>query len=434
MTRLSRSSNTDDISQTLELTPSHLKKSRWKRRLKYGIGAIILAGAALWWFSGRKAESVHYVTQPAKQGKLVVTVSATGTLNPIKEVDVGIEVSGTIKSVDVDYNDAVKVGQVLAELDTTKLEQQMLQSSASFDSAQASVLQAEATVREAEAKWKQLNRVHELSDGKMPAQTDLDAAQASLDRAKADELSARAKASQAQATLDVNRTDLAKAVVHSPIDGVVLTRDIEPGQTVASSFEAPVLFTLAEDLKQMELLVDVDEADVGSVRDGQEAVFTVDAYPDREFPAQITKVRYASETVDGVVTYKAVLRVDNSDLSLRPGMTATAVITVNKIEEALLIPNAALRFSPPEPPQSNKEEGKSLMSSLMPRPPRHGQKQPDAPAAGKETHATVWTLQNDQLKPVSIVKGTSDGLFTEVTSTELEPGMELVTEMETVKP
>ena len=434
MTRFSQTVNTDDITQTLGLTPGHLKKSRRRRLLKIlcaVIPVLILVG---WWLSRGDEEGVRYVTQPAVQGDLTVTVSATGTLSPIKEVDVGIEVSGTIKTVDVDYNDVVKVGQVLARLDTTKLEQQVLQSTASLESALANVQQAGATVREAESKWKQLNHVRELSGGKMPAQTDLDAAQAALDRARANETSAQAQANQAQATLDVNRTDLSKAVVHSPIDGFVLTREVEPGQTVASSFEAPVLFTLAEDLKEMELLVDVDEADVGSVRDGQEAVFTVDAYPDRKFPAQITKVRYASETVDGVVTYKAVLRVDNADLSLRPGMTATAVITVKKVENALLVPNAALRFAPPAPPADPSGAKRNVMGSLMPHPPRHGQKpQQSATENHSNGKAEIWVLRDNEMKSVTINKGTSDGQFTAVTSGELEAGMELITEMETGK-
>ena len=434
MTQFAQTTDTDDITQTLGLTPGHLKKSRLKRLFKIlcaVIPVLILIG---WWFSRGDEEGVRYVTQPAVRGDLTVTVSATGTLSPIKEVDVGIEVSGTIKTVDVDYNDEVKVGQVLAQLDTTKLEQQVLQSTASLESALANVQQAGATVREAESKWKQLNRVRELSGGKMPAQTDLDAAQAALDRARANETSARAQANQAQATLDVNRTDLSKAVVHSPINGIVLTRKIEPGQTVASSFEAPVLFTLAEDLKDMELLVDVDEADVGSVRDGQEAVFTVDAYPDRKFPAQITKVRYASETVDGVVTYKAVLRVDNADLLLRPGMTATAVITVKKIEDALLVPNAALRFAPPAPAEEQSGAKRNVMGSLMPRPPRRDKK---AQQSGTENHpngkAEVWVLRDNEMRSVTVSKGTSDGQFTEVTSEELQAGMELITEMETGK-
>lgn len=422
----------EDVAKTLGTTRSALQKSRRKRLLMGGLAIAAVVVAILFLRAGRKTDTVQYVTQPAKRANLVVTVSATGTLNPIKEVDVGIEVSGTIQSVDVDYNDEVKVGQVLARLDTSRLEATALQSKAALESARSRVLQAQATVQEADAKWAQLNRVRELSGGKMPSQSDLDAARASRARAQADEASAKALVEQAQATLNVDQTDLAKAVIHSPIDGVVLTRNVEPGQTVAASFESPVLFTLAEDLKQMELLVDVDEADVGSVKNGQDAVFTVDAYPDSEFPARITQVRYGSLTVEGVVTYKAVLQVDNSELLLRPGMTATTVITVKKIENALLVPNAALRFLPPEAPRTGKAKGGSLMGSLIPHPPRSEARSPD-PANGKSREQKVWTLREGQLTAVAITKGTSDGVMTEVTGGDLEPGTELVTDMETVK-
>jgi biotin carboxyl carrier protein len=207
-------------------------------------------------------------------------------LEPLKKVDVGIEVSGTIKSVDVDYNAEVKVGQTLANLDTTRLDAQAQQNEAALEAARARVLQAHASVEEAEAQMARLIRVRELSGGKMPSQNDLDTGKANLARAKADEASAKASVAQAQATLDVVRTDISKAVIKSPINGVVLKRSVEPGQTVAAQFQSPTLFTLAEDLTKMELQVDVDEADVGQVKEGQAATFTVDAYPDRTFPAQ----------------------------------------------------------------------------------------------------------------------------------------------------
>lgn len=418
----------EDIAKTLGVSDASAVKPRFKRWKKWGIAAVILLGFLIIRGSGNKANAVHYVTQPVTNGNLVVSVSATGTLAPVKEVDVGIEVSGTIKTIEVDYNDEVKVGQVLARLDTTKLESQALQAKAALASAEAKLLQARASVKELESKWGQLNKVRELSGGKMPSQVDLDSAEASLARAKADEASANAGVDQAKATLNIAETDLSKAVIISPINGVVLTRNIEPGQTVAASFSAPLLFTLAQDLKEMELLVDIDEADVGSVQKGQEAVFTVDAYPDHEFPAAITQVRYGSETVDGVVTYKAVLRVDNSELLLRPGMTATAVIRVKNIQNALLVPNAALRFVPPVV-EEEAHSGGSVMQSLLPHPPRHKTKTNNAPKTnGKDQK--VWTLRNGQLTAIPFTKGTNNGIMTEVTDGELEPGMELVTDME----
>jgi HlyD family secretion protein len=377
----------------------------------------------------RKPQPAKYVTQPAKRGNLVVTVSATGTLEPLKKVDVGIEVSGTIKSVDVDYNAEVKVGQTLANLDTTRLDAQAQQNEAALEAARARVLQAHASVEEVEAQLGRLNRVRELSGGKMPSQNDLDTAKANLARSKADEASAKASVAQAQAALDVVRTDISKAVIKSPINGVVLKRSVEPGQTVAAQFQSPTLFTLAEDLTKMELQVDVDEADVGQVKEGQEATFTVDAYPDRTFPARVTQVRFGSQTVDGVVTYKAVLRVDNSSLVLRPGMTATAIITVNKRENVVLVPNAALRFVPAASSQAPARGG-GLVGMLLPRPPGLNDTKTEEPDT-KSREQRVWTVRDGQLSAINFTKGLSDGVQTEVASGAVESGIELITDQVT---
>jgi len=285
-----------------------------------------------------------------------------------------------------------------------------------------------APVSELEDIW--LKKVRELSGDKVPSQHDLDAAQAALQRARAAESTAKAQVSEAQATLEAKETDLRKTVIYSPINGIVLTRDVDPGQTVAASFQAPVLFTLAEDLTQMELHVDVDEADVGRVREEQEAIFTVDAYQDRRFPARVRQVRYGSETVNGVVTYKTVLNVDNSDLSLRPGMTATADITVEKIENAILVPNAALRFAPPVTEKETPSDPRSLLSKLLPgRPGRPARQGKDGSAGNKQQR--VWTLQDGKLVPIAVTTGASDGTMTEVTGSDIAAGLGLV--VDTVK-
>lgn len=419
-----RQNPTDDVATTLGVNRARPRRRRWV----FWLAAAILGGGVLVSALGRKPPATRYVTQPAKRGDLVATVSATGTLEPLKKVDLGIEVSGTIKVVEVDYNAEVKVGQALARLDTTRLEAQAKQNEAALEAAQARVLQAQASVQEAEAQLGRFNRVRELSGGKMPSQNDMDSAKANLARSQADEASARASVAQAQAALEVNRTDLAKAVVVSPIDGVVLTRAVEPGQTVAASFNTPTLFTLAEDLTQMELQVDVDEADVGQVREGQEAAFTVDAYPDRTFPARITQVRYGSETTDGVVTYKTVLKVDNSSLALRPGMTATAVITVDKRENVLLVPNAALRYAPAGTgPSPGPARGRGLVGMLLPGPPRMTDTKTAEPDT-KKKEQRVWTLRDGQLVPLAITKGRNDSQYTEVVDGPVEAGTELVTD------
>ena len=414
-----------DISQTLGVDQAPGHRKHLKRWLLLVLLAIVGLTMAVAWKRLEKSNSIHYQTRKVQRGNLTVTVTATGTLEPTNQVDVGSEVSGTIETVEVDYNDQVKVGQVLARLDTDKLAAEVLQSKAALESARAKVLEAQATVKETRNELARLKQVRELSDNRVPSQRDLDAAEAALDRAQADEASSKAKVSEAQAALDFNETDLSKAVIHSPINGVVLARSVEPGQTVAASLQAPVLFTLAEDLTQMELHVDVDEADVGQVKEGQEASFTVDAYPDRIFPARIRQVRYGSQTVDGVVTYETVLNVHNSDLSLRPGMTATADITVQKVENATLVPNAALRFTPMIKEKEAPSERGSLVNKLLPHPPRRRAKQSkDATADQRQQH--VWTLQDGQLVAIAVTTGSTDGVMTEITEGDLEPGITLV--------
>ncbi len=414
-----------DISQTLGIDHAPGHRKHLKRWLLLALLAIAGLAMAVAWKTLEKSNSVHYQTQKVQRGNLAVTVTATGTLEPTNQVDVGSEVSGTIETVEVDYNDQVKVGQILARLDTSKLQAQVLQSRATLESARAKVLEAKATVKETRSELTRLNEVRELSNNKVPSQRDLDAAEAALERAQADEASATAQVSEAQAALDFNETDLSKAVIHSPINGVVLTRSVELGQTVAASLQAPVLFTLAEDLTQMELHVDVDEADVGQVQEGQEASFTVDAYPDRIFPARIRQVRYGAQTVDGVVTYETVLNVDNSDLSLRPGMTATADITVQKVENAILVPNAALRFTPPIREKEAPSNGGSIINSLLPHPPRSRSKQREDVTVDKRQQR-VWTVQEAHLVAIPVTTGSSDGVMTEITDGDLQPGIDLV--------
>jgi HlyD family secretion protein len=375
----------------------------------------------------REPAGPQYVTEVLDRGDLEITVSATGTLEPVTTVDVGVEVSGTIAAVEVDFNDHVSVGQVLARLDTSILEAKRLQSQAALEAAEAKLGQVKATVEEARRQMARMDELSASSAGKLPARTEYDAQQAALKRALAEERSAVASVHQSQAALDVDDSNLTKAVIVAPINGIVLDRLVEPGQTVAAQLQTPVLFTLAEDLTQMELQIDVDEADVGKVREGQAAVFTVDAYPDREFPAETVQVRFSPETSEGVVTYKTVLHVDNSDLTLRPGMTATAVLTVDSRQDVLVISNAALRFSPPVVEAPDSSGGGSILSRILPHPPaRKPIPRVEAGANGREQ--AVWTLRDGDLTPVTISKGVSDGTFTEVLEGALEPGTAVVTD------
>lgn len=426
---MSAKSNTEaDIAKTIGVG----RAASHGRRLKRWLIVIVVVAAAgavmVIRRSGDQSGTIQFETQEAQRGDLVVLVTATGTLQPTNKVEVGSEISGIVKSVEADYNDKVKVGQVLARLDTSKLEAQETQLKAALESAKARVLQAKATLSETTSKLAQLQRVKDLSGGKVPSQSEFDAAQAAAARAQADDASAAAAVAQAQATLEATQTDIAKTVIRSPIDGVVLTRSVEPGQTVAAAFQAPVLFTLAEDLTQMELHVDVDEADIGQVKEGQEATFDVDAYPNRTFEVTITQTRYGSKTVEGVVTYETVLTVDNSDLSLRPGMTATADVTVKKVEGAILVPSAALRFVPPV--QEAEAPSRGLLGAMLPRPPMSSS-QPRENETGNGRQQKVWILKDGQPVAVPVVIGATDGVMTQVLEGDVKPGTALVVDVAT---
>jgi HlyD family secretion protein len=388
-------------------------------------GAALLAAALVLVLNLRgDGVETRYRTVPVERGSLTVLVTATGSLEPTDQVDVGSELSGIVAKVYVDNNDPVRAGEILARLDTSKLDAQARQARAAVEAARARVREIEATVAESRLA---LTRTKELFDAELVSRSSLDVAEAAFGRAEASLASARAQAAQSEATLNAIETDLTKAAIRSPVDGVVLSRNVESGQTVAASFQAPVLFRIAQDLRRMELHVDVDEADVSRVGKGQQAAFTVDAYPDRSFPATIREVSFASKTVEGVVTYEAVLDVDNGDLLLRPGMTATAEITVERIDDALLVPNAALRFTPPSVAANESGRG-GLVSMLLPRPP--ARRRPGGAETGDKSSQRVWTLREGIPVPVPVTTGSSDGTRTVVTSGSLEAGLPVIVDLE----
>ena len=423
--------NSDDIQEILGLD----EHAGGRKLFRFVVAAVIVLGvvvATVWFFAVRGSDAIRYVTVKVTRGDLTVTVTATGTLQPVNQVDVGTEVSGTIKTVAVDYNDRVKVGDELARLDTDKLEAQVAQSRAALESTRAKLIEARATVFESQSNLERFQRVQELSAGQVPSKREMDAAEAALRRARAIEATVTAQIAEAEAKLSMDQTNLRKAVIRSPINGVVLKRQVEPGQTVAASFQTPVLFTLAESLAQMELHVDVDEADIGQVRAGQSANFTVDGYPNRTFAAVISEVRHAPKTVEGVVTYECVLTLDNSGMALRPGMTATAEITVKKLENRTLVPNAALRFSPPVE-EEVAGEGGGLVSLLLPRRPRSLTRAPERDATNKNVQR-LWVVDKGQAVAVSVTTGATDGTMTEVTGGEIKPGMAVIVDTVTRGP
>jgi HlyD family secretion protein len=400
-----------DILKTLGLDRAE-RAVGGRRRLLIagGAGLALLVGLFSFFLAGG-GETAGYVTAEVARRDLVVSVNATGTLEPENQVDVGPEISGRIARVLVDFNDMVTEGQVLAELDTEQLQAQLAQTEASLASARANVVQSEATVEQNRAL---AARTEELFNRNVVSQQDLEAARADLQRAEASWQRARADASLAAAQLDANRTSLSKAAIRSPIDGVVLDRQAEPGQAVAASFEPPVLFTLASDLSRMELLIDIDEADIGVMVPGQRATFTVDAFPQREFSAELISVRNAPNIENGVVTYEGVLSVANTDGTLRPGLTANATITVAEITDALFVPNGALRFTPPG----------TMIDTIPPQP---------APVEGR-IMGRVWVLNGGTPEARDIVVGRSDGQMTEVVSGDLAEGDEVIIDLGTPAP
>ncbi|MGZ8795689.1 MAG: efflux RND transporter periplasmic adaptor subunit [Gaiellaceae bacterium] len=408
--------------------------ARWRSPLVrwMGLAALVLlaCGGTLVLTRARgESRAARYETATVSRGSLRVTVSATGTIEPTNQVDVGSELSGLIEAMNVDENDHVTKGQVLARLDLSKLNDAITRSEAALASTEAKVLQAQATAKDSRAKVERLRTVAKLSGGKVPSSTEMETAEAAASRASADVHAAEAAVREARATLSSDRTNLAKASIRSPIDGIVLARKMEPGQTVAASFETPVLFTIAEDLSQMELQVSVDEADVGQVREGQTATFNVDAYPGRSYPATITRVGYGSETTDGVVSYKTILRVENDDLSLRPGMTATAEIVTTQRSDVFLVPNGALRFTPSE--DASQARSRGLVGSLLPGPPPERTKRKAAANDAETGTRTVWVLRDAEPEPVAITTGSTDGSRTEVTGGKLAPGDRVITDATT---
>ena len=405
----------------------------WYRRpLWWGVAvAVLLAVGGVWYWQSQKVAHAApvYTMQPVALGNLTLTVTANGTLQPTRAITIGSELSGIVRQVNVDVNDRIKKGQVLVVLDTAKLSDQILRSGAALTAANAKVAQAGATLAEATAILARLDEVAQLSGGKVPSKAELDAARATVARAQADATSARAGVSDAQAALSTDHITLSRASIKAPADGVVLTRTVEPGNAVAASLQAVTLMTVAEDLTRLRLWVYVDEADVSVVKVGQAATFTVSAYLARPFPARITRVGFGSTITDNVVTYLTYLDVDNADLSLRPGMTATATITAVERKGVMRVPNAALRFTPTVATEAAK---KSITSGMVMGPPR-ASKRSAATDASTALARQVWVLPEGSGTPVAVavMPGISDGRMTEIVSGDLKVGMAVITDQKT---
>jgi len=413
----------------------------WFRRSSVWMGLALLAMLVigLWYWQAKRTANAlpSYTTQAVSRGNLTLTVTANGTIQPTRSINIGSELSGTVRRVNVDVNDVIKKGQVLVELDTSKLSDQVLRSKAALAASIAKVSQTEATIKETASSLQRLEEVSRLSGGKVPSKSELDSGRAAHDRAVADDLSARAGVSDARAALSTDQINLSKASIVAPSDGVVLTRAVDPGNAVAASLQAVTLFTMAEDLTKLRLWVYVDEADVGSVKLGQDATFTVSAYPTRKFPARITRVGFGSTITDNVVTYLTYLDVDNADLSLRPGMTATATIKAKQVNDVLLVPNTALRFTPTsaDSDKSQSANKKGIAASLMPSMPRSGNKRKSAADRADVALAKqVWVLPKDGSAAIAVAvkPGISDGHMTQIIGGDLKVGMQVITDQKVV--
>lgn len=416
---------TESVRDKLGVT-SGLKRLRRKMIVIGGMVLLIGGGMVAFerWSVSANTNTVSYRTVKAETGDLKVAVVATGQLQPTRTVDVGSEVSGIIDTVLVDYNQQVTAGQVLARINTERLDAQVLQDKALLETARAKVADAKVTVTETEANYNRMKTARERSNGQLPSQADVDTALAAYERAKVAVASAEAGVIQAEATLKSDETNVLRAVIKAPVNGVVLARNVQAGQTIAASFSVTTMFQIAEDLRKMKLEVNIDEADMGVVREGQSVLFTVDAFPGRQFPGKITQVRYEATTTNNVVTYLAEISVDNSELRLRPGMTATASIVVQEAKNALLAPNASLRYEPGATTQSQGDT-RSFLSRLMPGPPRMQQKNFAEP---ENTGPRVWVLEKNQPVAVPVETGITNGKLTELKNTHIKPGTELVTE------
>ncbi|HBN07240.1 MAG TPA: efflux RND transporter periplasmic adaptor subunit [Cyanobacteria bacterium UBA8530] len=344
-----------------------------------------------------------YQTTPVERGRIAAKVTATGALSALVTVQVGSQVSGRIQQLFADFNSPVRKGQILVKLDPQLYAAALNQVQANYLSAKSNLVKSQIQAAEAE---RQLRRTKLLADRKLIALADLDTAQANASVAKAQVESARAGISQVQASLHQAEVNLAYTTIVSPIDGVVISRNVDVGQTVAASLSAPTLFVIAQDLRKVQVDASISEADIGKLRAGMKTEFTVDAYPNDRFEGLVRQIRNSPQTVQNVVTYDAVIDVANPDLRLKPGMTANVTFTYDSRENVLSVPNAALRFKPPVS-DSKRTPGK--------------RRRPSDPSRG-----TVWVLRESKLVPLKIKMGLSDGTQTEVVSGEIKEGDKLV--------
>lgn len=364
--------------------------------------AALVAGA-FFYFDKNNGNGPKYRTEPITRGDIEEAVTATGTINAVTTILVGTQVSGTIKSIYADFNSVVKKGQLIAQIDPATFEAQLEQARANLLSARAGIEKAEAAIVDAKRTFE---RTKSLYSRNLIPKSEMDAAETNYETSRASLSGSKAQASQAGAALKLSETNLNYTSILSPVNGIVISRNVDVGQTVAASFQTPTLFTIAEDLTKMQIDTNVNEADIGRVRSGQDVDFTVDAYPDQPFHGKVREIRNAPIIIQNVVTYDVVITVDNPELKLKPGMTANASIVIAKKSGVLRIPNAAFRFKPLSPPA-----GRPL---APPEPGSPGQ--------------YIWLLENNEPRRVRVTTGISDGANTELVSGDVKEGRQAIVE------
>ena len=391
-----------------------------RKRMLLIVALLLLAGTGYgFWRIGSGAKESPYISMPVQRGDVTQVVSSTGTLQAVVTVLVGSQVSGTIDKLFADFNTKVKAGQIVTQLNQDKFKAAVDQARANLLAAQFNFAKAKVAVADS---LRTLERNRELRKRDIMAQSELDAAQTAYDAALAQLDVNKAQIAQAQAGLNQATVDLDNTVIRSPVDGIVISRTVDVGQTVAASLHAPTLFTIANDLSKMEVHTSVDEADVGNVSEGQEVTFTVDAFPTRRFKGQVFQVRNAPTVVQNVVTYDAVVRIDNKELLLKPGMTANVQFLVSQKEDVLAIPNMAIRFKPPEEKDEAQELLRQEQSRTAQRPGARRTSRPGSGGGGGRggRRVRIYVLRAFKAQPVEVELGITDGSKTEVRGGDLK--------------
>lgn len=370
-----------------------------------GVPCLIALIVVSIYFFGN-TESTQYKTEKIDRGTIAKYVTATGTINPVRTVIIGSQVTGLISKLYADYNSEVRTGQIVAQIDPIPFEHQVKRAEAALATAAASLEKAKVTSKNNRRNY---HRSKKLFAKKVVSIEELDSSRTAYEAGLADTKLAEAQVLQAKAALDIAKTDLKHTVIVSPLNGIVISRNVDVGQTVVSSFQTPTLFNIAEDLVHMQVNTNVDEADIGMVKVGQDAKFTVDAFPEDVFEGKVTEIRMAPILFQNVVTYDTIISVDNSSLKLKPGMTANTSILVDRVEDVLRVPNAALRYTPSEVLKSETDK-KALIDRK----------------SSKKTSSHIWVLENAKLRRLEVKLGIGNDSFTEIAEGDLKEGREVV--------